>query len=356
MKNNLKYIILEIILLFLFEKSLLAFDSSTGIGIKYLGGDDLTNESTAEGICNHELIGFMTLGCLSLAPGDEVTKVESNGNIYYTSGISNFNQSSSAQLKTPPFKEPIRASLMNIINGKEEVFGGLTEIEPQSGVFVSAAHVLKAHGIDLFNSELKLNQLKANYFGFLNSQNEMLDDIIFIQLLSTKNEKPSIINPQIVISNWLSKNSIFNNKIESLNGQNWLSWSFVNSDSKNAKKNFLEGIINSISSDNNYLIFNKSQTSNLFGRASSGSVIWGVDERQPIGLGLVQCVESSSKDIYALAILTLSNKSIVEINDRLFQSIIKNFDPTTLKTWPNSCIPIDGRGAGGALTDANLNE
>lgn len=254
-----------------------------------------------------------------------------------------FNKTDAPQKQTPKFKQiPIRFDT-NTSDSTDlgEVYAGLTEVIPNSNIFVGALHVFKQ---DLHREVLTTETIKKlenfKIILFKKSSN-YLDLILFapanLSEASLKNILNSISLPELNIP-WISFQVGVMDTVHSTD---------ITTDQ------FSEGNIVMIrDEDVGALYFNLSNTSeNFTSAASSGSLILNNNYKP---LGVLQCLETISGE-----------ESTRSISTKLFRAISLNIDfnivtPIYLDSLENlmnveaqklkiedNCIPVDKNGAGG---------
>lgn len=226
-------------------------------------------------------------------------------------------------------------SLYSFKETKPHLIGGMTELKVNTGIFVTALHVLqKLQPSDIENS-MKFSGLNAaNYRLFVFSNNRSSENNIYtdIALIIPKafvgllfDEGRLKLDLQYMAAVWPS--------------QKFKSWQYrqMQNDSFAQVSN---GEVSHLSQDGTYFVIGGAN--NFSGPASSGSAVFVQGERGWSIGGIVQCKYETGD---------LSGRTRVVPTLDLFGQKVFSVSAENLKSikiiFPEGCIPVHGRGGGG---------
>ncbi|MGZ3791220.1 MAG: hypothetical protein ACXVCP_02650 [Bdellovibrio sp.] len=319
---------------------------SIGLSLSSLFSDP---SDTEEGICN----ALAGMECIKLGKNDVVSVTEdpSKKETHIFMGSSARLSARILNLHEDGHKEFLELQRIRLFDDSptQSTIGGLTEIAKGSGIFVTAAHVLKSYGIKNLSSKINPRGLKPRYYTFFNpTSGSLTEDLVFIKLLSTDSE-PNDNESINTIREWINNNNAY----PVSKGETATVLSYSRTQTKNDLDNLIDITISTMSADGKYIII-PAETLKIpmLTKSSSGSLILKSNKNSddttiPTAVGLVQCIEESAQLIYVLDLSHLSENgsgSVQGFSPSEFNQLIESFKPTNLLQWPKACKPIDGRG------------
>jgi hypothetical protein len=316
-------------------------------------GDEEISEYS-EGLC----LGFMSVNCFSARQNSnsrmQVTKTDNSLIINFglQPGLTN----------EPATVHPPRILPLSGITSKMDlrVYGGLTEIIPDSGIYVFSMHVLKSFGLQrllsMQKSKIKLHfylfqnisSLESSHGGQAQTQ-ALVPDLVFFSIQEGSEEK---------IRGYLQ--TIRNSPSPFGPDENWISWHFAQN-AKVDEERFSTGAINRKTADGNYFILDLEELKKpgkSLTHASSGALIQ--NKKSGNFFAIVQCYKESASDVYAFNLESLDPDELTEVDQSTLENLIQHFEmPVPFGLQSGDCIPLDGgpgdrKGGGGSYGPAPI--
>lgn len=310
----------------------------------FKGADDLEAQTYQEGSC----LGFFASDCFRVINDSKgrmkVTRTKDTLQI-------DFNSTPIGTTPEKPRVQPPRLlPLVQIFSKQSQnpVFGGLTELIPDSGIFAVSMHVLQKFGLAKLMTQRKSN-LPISFFIFetLQTPSGSHPDIVFF---STNPKAGEIIKTYI--------ERLQTAPINLGPEQKWISWYFANTD-KTDESRFSEGVLQRKSIDNQFYIFNLADMNKGIKNmtyASSGALIQHASNGT--FFAIVQCMNRTKEDVYALNFAQLDPQALRSIERQDLEDLLQQFQmPLPSGLNPDDCVPLGGgegdrRGGGGSYVDS----
>jgi hypothetical protein len=301
----------------------------------------------SEGFC----LGFLSVNCFKASQNSK-SKMQVIKN--KDSLIINFGTLPEVGHISPIVNPPLLLPLAGLNSNRQlQVYGGLTELIPSSGIYAVSMHVLKRFGLSHFLS-LQKNKIKLYFYIFSKSSNssdttenisvEQIPDLV---LFSAKKESVKQIK--------LFLQQIHDSPSRLGPEEKWISWHFAQNSSSASEERFSSGSVNRKTADGNYFLLDLNElqkSGKSLTHASSGALI----QNQKSGhfMAIVQCYQESTGDVYAFNLESLDPESLNEVDQKTLEQILQNFTmPNPPGLQSDECTPLDGgpgdrKGGGGS--------